>query len=383
MSAALVVDNTGRLPGEDLFDFCNGYEPMTYLIEGIARNAYMYTMTARTGAGKTAFNVIAALAVATGWTNILGREVTKGRVAYLAFENPDDTRMRFMIAAAHYGIRVRDIRDRVRIFAKCDKPEKICKEVERAGPFSLILIDTYQAFFDGDNINDNSQGVTFLRRVRPMTQMSGKPTVIISAHPIKSASDDNLVPYGAGSVLNEVDGNLTLLNRGKNVELHWQRKFRGIDFSPAHFQIDLAVADDVLDIKGRQIQLPVMQASLARSADEIERADKAASVNGLKLLRAMIAKPNAPQREWQTAIGAKHPSIVTGTLKALKKDALVEHLEGLKQWRVLPKGRALLKASDTPVQEEVCTPPVECVQAECTNPLEAAENMAVPEIRTT
>jgi len=32
----------------------------------------------------------------------------------------------------------------------------------------------------------------------------------VSAHPIKNASENALVPYGSGAILNEVDGNLTL-----------------------------------------------------------------------------------------------------------------------------------------------------------------------------
>jgi hypothetical protein len=79
--------------------FCSEYVPLSYTVEPIIRSASLYTLTAKTGAGKTAFNVVAALAVATGRQDVLNREVVKGRVAYLACENPDDIRMRFKIAA--------------------------------------------------------------------------------------------------------------------------------------------------------------------------------------------------------------------------------------------------------------------------------------------
>ncbi len=86
--------------------FVGEYVPLSYTIEPMLRSASLYTLTARTGAGKTAFNVVAALAVATGRADILGREVHKGRVAYLACENPDDIRMRIQIAAFMQACRV-------------------------------------------------------------------------------------------------------------------------------------------------------------------------------------------------------------------------------------------------------------------------------------
>src|ERR1700692_1714620 len=64
-------------------EFCAEYVPLDYAVEGIVRTASLYCVTAPTGAGKTAFNVASALAVATGRTDILGRDVVHGRVAYL------------------------------------------------------------------------------------------------------------------------------------------------------------------------------------------------------------------------------------------------------------------------------------------------------------
>ncbi|MFZ2105472.1 MAG: AAA family ATPase, partial [Roseiarcus sp.] len=72
--------------------FCGEYVPLSYTVEPIIRSSALYCLTAPTGAGKTAFMVITALAIATGRADILGREVVRGRVAYLACENPDDIR---------------------------------------------------------------------------------------------------------------------------------------------------------------------------------------------------------------------------------------------------------------------------------------------------
>ena len=91
---------------------------MSSIIDGVVRGGYLYTLTARMGTGKTAFNVISALAVATGRKDILGLEVEKGRVAYLAFENPDDTRPRIIAAADHFGVGLSEVADQIEIITE-------------------------------------------------------------------------------------------------------------------------------------------------------------------------------------------------------------------------------------------------------------------------
>jgi AAA domain len=85
-------------------DFIADFEPIAYALDGVMRSGSLYTLTARTGTGKTAFNVILALAVVTGeGKRLLGRDVEQGRVLYVALENPDDVRtadLRFCPSAA-------------------------------------------------------------------------------------------------------------------------------------------------------------------------------------------------------------------------------------------------------------------------------------------
>jgi hypothetical protein len=62
-------------------DFLAAFEPIAYALDGILRSGSLYTLTARTGTGKTAFNVILSLAVVTGeGKRLLGRDVEQGRV---------------------------------------------------------------------------------------------------------------------------------------------------------------------------------------------------------------------------------------------------------------------------------------------------------------
>jgi hypothetical protein len=58
-----------------------------------------------------------------------------------------------------------------------------------------------------------------------------------NCHPVKNATDDNLVPRGGGSFLNESDGNFTVQKDNMTIEFHWQGKFRGPDFAPINFKL--------------------------------------------------------------------------------------------------------------------------------------------------
>jgi hypothetical protein len=319
--------------------FCAEYVPLAYIIEGLLRSSSLYALTAKTGAGKTAFNIIVALAVATGRPDILGIEVTRGRVAYFAFENPDDARMRLRIAAFLWGVDLDELGDRLVILDRREKPEHICAEIQRLAemePFALVIVDTFAAFFDGDDVNNAVQAGEFMRRCRPLTQIPGAPAVLVSAHPVKNASEEQLIPYGSGAILNEVDGNLTLWKSGEpaQTKLHWQGKLRGLEFQPLNFRFETTGCPDVLDVKGRQIELPTMLPATQQSAEERENAEHDA---GRALLRALMEEPGASQSALAAATGCKSKGTIQRRLQKLKRDKLVK--EALGKWTVTPAGR--------------------------------------------
>lgn len=321
--------------------FCAEYTPLSYAIEPIVRSSSLYTLTAKTGAGKTAFLVVAALAIATGRPDILGLDVNRGRVAYLAFENPDDARMRFKVAAFLLNIDIDELSDDLVILDMRVKPEEVVTKLNamaKQRPFSLVLVDTLAAFFDGDNINDNVQGGEFMRRVRPLTRIDGLPSVVVAAHPVKNAAEDNLVPYGGGAILNEVDGNLCLAKQPESglVTLHWQGKLRGLEFKPAFFRFEITGSPDVLDAKGRQVQLPTMRPSAEEFAEERQAAEIDISI---ALLKAMLAEPAGTQAAWGAAIG-RTKSIVNRKLQTLQRQKLVESTLG--KWTITAKGKGAL-----------------------------------------
>jgi AAA domain len=290
--------------------FCSEYAPLSYTVDPFIRSSSLYTVTAKTGAGKTALLVLMGLAIAADRGDVLGREVTKGRVVYYSPENPDDLRMRLMVAAFVLGVDLAELGDDLVILDSRTKLENLEAELKARAlisPISLIIVDTLQAAFDGKDFNDNVEALGFILRLRRLTQISGSPSVVVAAHPVKNATDDNLVPYGGGAILNEIDGNLTLTKRPSGLtSLHWQGKLRGVDFTPSLFRFEMLDCPDVLDIKGRRVALPVLRPT---TEEEAESREKASLNNDVALLKAMLADPAGPIRTWAEATGIHASSI--------------------------------------------------------------------------
>jgi hypothetical protein len=128
---------------------------------------------------------------------------------------------------------------------------RIREEVQRIGGVALIIVDTSAAYFEGDEENGNVQAGTHARMMRSLVNLPGEPCVLVMCHPVKNATQDNLLPRGGGAFLAEVDGNLTCWKTDSLVNLHWQGKFRGPDFAPISFQLETVTSSHLRDTKGR------------------------------------------------------------------------------------------------------------------------------------
>jgi archaellum biogenesis ATPase FlaH len=332
-------------------------EALHYTIDGVVRRGRIYTLTGPTGDGKTALCMTAALAVATGRADILGLDVEKGRVLYLAIENPEDTVSRFTIAQHFHRILNPTLHNRLFIVKSKATPEAVfaaLKDLAKSGPFALVIVDTLAAFFDGTDMNDNVAVGSFMRRLRALTTVLGNPAIVVPAHPTKLAAQGSLIPYGGGAIVNEVDGNLTLWRRGNVCRLHWQTKFRGPDFAPVFYRFREYGCDEVRDAKGRRVIMPLLVPLLLPLAEEPakrlalpaptrfqprlhheQRRSDAASPD-VKLLRAMIADPNGTQAKWAAATGVVK-SNVNRRLMRLEGEGLVQRADG--RWTVTPAGK--------------------------------------------
>lgn len=235
-------------------EFVAGFTPPDYLITGIIQRGYLYSMTARTGHGKTVVTLYLAQAIARGQP-VHGRKVKQGSVLYFAGENPDDIRAKYLILAdsLHFSIPDTPVHFIAGTLDIAQAMADIQAGTEALRP-TLVVVDTGPAYFRGDDANSNAQQGAFARLLRHLTTLPGLPAVIVNTHPNKDAREDQLTPGGGGAFLNEVDGNLTLWNStGEQATMHWLGKFRGPEFEPINWAIRSTTSYAVVDSEGTLI----------------------------------------------------------------------------------------------------------------------------------
>lgn len=272
-----------------LENFTAGYIAPDFLIESIVQKGRLYTMTGTTGTGKTTIMLHVSLCVATG-RQVAGKDVEKGGVLYMIGENPDGTCGSFIAALDDMQLQAKGVNVHVvpGTMSIRNDLETLKREAAKIPDLSLIVVDTFAAYFDGDDENSNAQALDFARVVRALTELPSKPAVIMPAHPVKNASATNLVPKGGSSLLNEVDGNYALSKKGDAIQWHWQGKHRGPDFEPRLFEIETVETSAVHDSSGRLIPTPV-----ARAIGEL-RAMEIASETLSKEDRVLLSIANDP-----------------------------------------------------------------------------------------
>jgi AAA domain len=233
--------------------FVEGYEAPMYLVEGIIQQRRLYSLTGKTGDGKTALQLYFA-AVLASQSHMGVRDVERCRVLYLAGENPDDVRARWISMAdkMNFDADTIDVYFIEGVFSVSGLIDRVRSEAEKIGGFGAVIVDTSAAYFEGDAENDNVQLGNHARLMRSLTEIAGRPAAIVGCHPIKSG--ESLLPRGGGAFLAEVDGNLTAKKVSDEIiELHWCGKYRGPNFEPVLFELVQTTSERVKDAKGRLV----------------------------------------------------------------------------------------------------------------------------------
>lgn len=242
--------------------FAGEYYPAGYLIDYMLQCGFLYSLTAETGAGKTALMILISSLVATGQP-FKDAEVKRGNVIYCVGENADEFRQRIiclrensyspadydsihvLTPEAHKGLLTPEGAAQVAAYA------------EALGGVDLVVVDTAAAFFDGEDENSNTELGEYARRLRRrLCTLPGKPCVVVCSHPTKHArTHEELVPRGGGAFVAEVDGNLTLMKRevGRS-EMFWSKKFRGRIENPVQIALTPVEAAGTRDAKGRPLR---------------------------------------------------------------------------------------------------------------------------------
>lgn len=340
-------------------EFRAGFKPPKYLVDGMLQEGYLGILVALWGAGKTSILTRLSSDVSHG-SLFCGRRTKQKKVLFLAGENPDDTRMRFMglegipietkngpLADAD-GNPVLRTNENVYVIAGTFDIEKNITEllsaIENIGDIGLVVIDTLAAYNTQDDENDARMG-RFINALRPICEAPSAPAVIIAAHPKKSPTRDNIEPRGSGAIIAEVDYVTTLWktdNSANVVEMApHPAKFRGMPFKPVNFQ--LKAENHPLfqpEFLGDQNYTTVAAHYMPfEQSKEIKSSNLA--VNDA-LLKYVHENQWATNVEIGKAIGC-HPNHASRVAGQLKKDGMLDRERG-KQFKLTRNGKKHVEA---------------------------------------
>lgn len=324
--------------------FVAGFAPPDYLIDGFIQRRYLYSLTAKTGVGKTAIAMRWMAHVASG--RPLGdRDVQQGVVIYMAGENPDDVRARWLALSQSMGMDPAIENAIFIVGTQGGLPNilsRINQEVTTKGlNVAMVVIDTGAAFFVGDNDNDNTQMGNYARSMRALTELPGGPCVLALMHPTKNAADDDLVPRGGGAFINEVDGNLAVRKKESLLVVSPHGKYRGDMSVTLRYELDVVRDHPLLkDTRGRPIPSvlvrPIADVAAATMEKTVDRDTE-------MVLDAVHRNPNSSPSDLARALDWKfgmrqEPNVnrVKRNLTRLQTEKLVT--EKLGRWRTTSQG---------------------------------------------
>jgi len=332
-------------------EFIAEYKPPSYIISGLLQRRFVYSLTGPTGSGKTCVTLRFAAHVITG-TELNGRKVKQGKVLYFAGENPDDVRVRWIKLCEDMKI---DSKNPNMFWLPGVPPLKnkeILKRIYDAtlanGPFSLVIIDTSAAYFQGDDENSNTQLGEHARLMRRFTGLPGNPIVLVTCHPPKYPDMTNLIPRGGGAFLAEMDGNLACIRDNFGLEITTHGKWRGPDFAPLTYKLHPCMLNHLVDEENDPvwsvITIPITDDEHQKMEDTNERRSE-------ELLRVMFMRPGlsiaelAVELEWQYSDGKPNRSLVQRILKILVTDKSIEKKGG--GYRLTKKAEKVMRETAT------------------------------------
>ncbi len=325
-------------------DFLSDLKPLEYLIDGLLPTGVVYSLTGHAGHGKTTLALQFALAVSKG-EQFGERDTSKGSVLILAGENPYNVKWQYAAALAARGLKPQDadvhfIQGRFSI----DQWSDVVRAKMDAMPdLKLVIVDSLQAFFEGDNDNDNSQMVTMAHKLRKMGDTHQRPAILIIAHPAgKTPAKDNLVPRGGGAFLNEIDGNLTVWSDDASQQtLHHSQKFRGAGFDPMEWIMQVHEFDHLTDIHGTPLKLPVSRPEMT-----IERANREVQSDNLlrQYLEAVEGGKVMSEREAAQQLNTSRWK-VRRIIETAKSEKLIKRYA--KTYKITDGGRTFLEAQNS------------------------------------
>lgn len=261
-------------------EFLSDLTPAVYVVDGVLAERRCLSLTGFAGHGKTTLALHLAIEVARGG-EFGGQECEQGSVLVLAGENPDNVKWQYAAAIAaaecENDLPIHFLPGHFQLSGFLDD---LLTKARNIPNLKLVVIDSLQAFFEGENDNANVEMMEAARRFRQLTELKDGPAVLVIAHPAGKRPDKtNIVPRGGSAFSNEMDGNLTVWSEPDGTQvLHHSEKFRGAPFEPITFVMEEREFDHLKDHKQRPLRLKVSRKQLdveaASAAMKSERREK-------------------------------------------------------------------------------------------------------------
>ena len=151
--------------------------PLEYAVRGPALcPGRIYTLGNRSDAVRADFFAISGVAAALGRPDLIGWENQPGRVVIVAAPaRIDGFRERVKLVAKAYGVRLRDLNERVVIATSANAPETFALSLEKnapgSGPFALICVDQFDTLASAPRRSWS--------RFLPLARIKGHPAVVV------------------------------------------------------------------------------------------------------------------------------------------------------------------------------------------------------------
>jgi hypothetical protein len=179
------------------------------------------------------------------------------------------------------------------------------------------------------------------RMLRSLTKLPDGPSIIIPCHPTKNADIEDLAPRGGGAFLNEIDTNLVCKKESGSmvVQLHYNRKIRGVDFAPIAFELRPGTTERLTDSKGRPIWTVTAHPI---SGDEQSNREERVRSDEDRLLLLMKDQPGlsmakmAETLNWTYSSGEPNKSKVERMMHRFAKQKLVKKVRD--EWQLSKEG---------------------------------------------
>lgn len=335
---AVEKDSSGVITGlkiQTSSDFLSDLTPAVYVVDGVLAEKRCMSLTGYAGHGKTTLALHLAIQVAIGGT-FGGMECEQGSCLILAGENPDNVKWQYASAVAAAGVgNDLPIHFLPGHFQLSGYLDDLIAKANKIPNLRLVVIDSLQAFFEGENDNGNVEMMEAARRFRKLSEIDDGPTVVVIAHPAGKRPDKaNIVPRGGSAFGNEFDGNLTVWAEPDGTQtFHHTEKFRGAPFEPLAFVMEEREFDHLTDHKGRALRLKVsrqqMQSEAMNAAHKTERREHDA-------ICAIEANPKITQRGLADMLMVSK-STADRIMQGLKDEKLIRR--HAKQWKLTDGGK--------------------------------------------